>query len=224
MTDDARRAQLETAEARGNALFDAVERAGLIAPGKSETELSDEIHQFAATHFAVTRHWHKRIVRAGANTLCIFTDDPPVRMIEPDDIVYLDFGPVLEDWEADLGRSYALGDDPQKHRLVADLPRLFAHVQAHYHATADITCDELYAFAQNAARDAGWQFGGIIAGHTIEGKFPHPPIPPAGRLIAAGNHTRMRDRAPDGTERHWILEIHLVDKARKYGGFYERLL
>jgi len=33
-------------------------------------------------------------------------------------------------------------------------------------------------------------------------------------------------RAPDhlGRERHWILEIHLVDPARTFGGFYERLL
>jgi hypothetical protein len=27
-----------------------------------------------------------------------------------------------------------------------------------------------------------------------------------------------------GGARHWILEIHLVDQARTFGGFYERLL
>jgi Xaa-Pro dipeptidase len=33
-------------------------------------------------------------------------------------------------------------------------------------------------------------------------------------------------REPDhlGRERHWILEIHLVDRARTFGGFYEQLL
>ncbi len=33
-------------------------------------------------------------------------------------------------------------------------------------------------------------------------------------------------RSPDhlGRERNWILEIHLVDRARTFGGFYERLL
>jgi hypothetical protein len=43
-------------------------------------------------------------------------------------------------------------------------------------------------------------------------------------MIAAGNHTRMRDPDSAGNERHWILEIHLVDQARTFGGFYERLL
>lgn len=224
MTGTSRRAMLEAAEARGNALFDAVEAAGLIAPGKTERALNDEICAFARERFGVTQHWHKRIVRSGPNTVCIFSDDPPDRIIAADDTVYLDFGPVLEDWEADLGRSYALGADPEKQRLVADLPRLFAAVQAHYRGQPDITCDELYAFAQESAAHAGWTFGGVIAGHTIVGKFPHAPAPRAGRLIEAGNRTRMRDPDSNGEERHWILEIHLVDRARGYGGFYERLL
>jgi Xaa-Pro aminopeptidase len=219
-----RRAKLEEAEARGLAMFDAIERAGLIQPGKREDVLNDEINAFARDRFGVKAHWHKRIVRAGPNTVCMFQDDPPVRTIEPDDTVYLDLGPVLEDWEADLGRTYALGSDPEKNRLVADLPRLFDVVAAHYHATPDITAEALYAFARKAADGAGWLFGGVIAGHTIHGKFPHAPVPPANRMIAKGNAKRMRDPDEKGDERHWILEIHLVDKAKTFGGFYERLL
>jgi Xaa-Pro dipeptidase len=32
--------------------------------------------------------------------------------------------------------------------------------------------------------------------------------------------------APDanGVRRHWILEIHFVDRARQIGGFFEELL
>jgi Xaa-Pro dipeptidase len=219
-----RRQKLEEAEARGNALFDAIEREGLIAAGKREDELNEEIHAFARDRFGVKAHWHKRIVRAGPNTVCIFHDDPPVHTIAADDIVYLDLGPVLEDWEADLGRSYALGRDPVKQKLVANLPRLFDIVQAHFRASPDITAEELYAFACRTAEDAGWLFGGVIAGHTIAGKFPHAPLPRAGRMIEAGNTIRMRDPDAAGNERHWILEIHLVDKARTFGGFYERLL
>jgi Xaa-Pro dipeptidase len=225
-----RRAGLETAEARGNAMFDAVERAGLLRPGISEKELDDQIFILAKRDFGVNIHWHKRVVRAGANTLCTYYDDPPVRMIAPNDTVYLDFGPVFANddlqWEADLGRSYALGDDPEKKRLVADLPRIFEIVKAHYHATPDITGAELYAFAQNAARDAGWIFGGTIAGHIV-GEFPHAQLVPGDRdlhRIAPANPKRMRDPDDNGRERFWILEIHLIDKARTFGGFYERLL
>ena len=221
---DERRAKLEEAEAMGLAMFDAIEREGLIRPGKREDELNAEINAFARERFGVKAHWHKRIVRAGPNTVCIFSDDPPVHTIGSEDTVYLDLGPVLEDWEADLGRSYAMGDDAEKKRLVADLPRLFDVVAAHYRATPDITCDELYAYACKTAEDAGWLFGGEIAGHTIHGKFPHAPVPRGGRLIERGNKSRMRDPDSAGNQRHWILEIHLVDKAKTYGGFYERLL
>jgi hypothetical protein len=219
-----RRAKLEEAEAKGLALFDAIERERLIVPGKREDELNDEIHAFARDRFGVKAHWHKRIVRAGPNTVRIFSDDPPVHTIGAEDTVYLDLGPVIEEWEADLGRTYALGRDPVKQRLVADLPRLFDIVQAHYHAHSDITAEALYAFACATAESAGWRFGGVIAGHTIHGKFPHEPLPRDGRMIAAGNRTRMRDPDSAGNERHWILEIHLVDQARTFGGFYERLL
>jgi Xaa-Pro dipeptidase len=133
---------------------------------------------------------------------------------------------VFEDWEADIGRTYALGSDPEKKRLVADLPRLFDIVQAHYVATPDITGAELYAFAQQTAQDAGWLFGGTIAGHIV-GEFPHAQLVPGDRVqhrIAPGNNRRMRDPDDNGNERHWILEIHLIDKARSFGGFYERLL
>jgi len=221
---DERRAKLEEAEAKGLAMFDAIEREGLIRPGKREDELNEEIHAFARDRFGVKAHWHKRIVRAGPNTVCTFYDDPPVHRISPDDTVYLDLGPVLEDWEADLGRTYAMGSDPEKKRLVADLPRLFDMVAAHYRATPDITAEALYAHACKTAEDAGWLFGGVIAGHTIHGKFPHAPLGREGRMIAAGNKSRMRDPDGEGHERHWILEIHLVDKARTFGGFYERLL
>ena len=36
-----------------------------------------------------------------------------------------DFGPIFEEFEADLGRTYVLGADPVKHRLAADLPVIF---------------------------------------------------------------------------------------------------
>jgi Xaa-Pro aminopeptidase len=227
---DGVRAALLAAEARGTALFAAIEREGLVAPGKSEKELDGEIYILAKRDFGVTTHWHKRVVRAGANTLCIFADDPPIHTIAPDDIVYLDLGPVFEagnaQWEADIGRSYALGNDPAKKRLVADLPRLFEIVKAHYYASPGITGAELYAFAQGAAKEAGWEFGGTIAGHIV-GEFPHAQRVPGEReqhRIAPANAKPMRDPDANGNERHWILEIHLVDRTRRFGGFYERLL
>jgi Xaa-Pro dipeptidase len=96
---------------------------------------------------------------------------------------------------------------------------------AHYRATPDITGAELYAYAQRAAEDAGWTFGGAIAGHLV-GEFAHAHIPGDKDLmrIHPQNARPMRDLDELGRERHWILEIHLVERTNAYGGFYERLL
>ena len=138
---------LQAAEARGLAMFDAIERAGIIRPGKTEKDVDNEIYILAKKDFGVDVHWHKRLVRAGINTVCVYAENPPSRMIGPDDTVFLDLGPLFAganaQWEADLGRSYALGNDPEKKRLVADLPRLFDVVKAHFEATPDITLEEL---------------------------------------------------------------------------------
>jgi hypothetical protein len=45
-----------------------------------------------------------------------------------------------------------------------------------------------------------------------------------GSYIAPGNTTPMRRHDKAGRQCHWILEIHLVDAARRFGGFYEQLL
>jgi Xaa-Pro aminopeptidase len=220
-----RRAALIAAEKNAEALLAEIEAAGLIAAGRSESEVEDDIGALAQTRFGVERHWHRRIVRAGANTLTTANDYPPVRIIEPDDTVYVDLGPVFAEWEADIGRTYALGSDPAKNKLVADLPRVFERVQSHYHASPGMSGAELYAFALHAADDAGWAFGGAIAGHIV-GEFSHMTLPGDRDLnrISLKNPTSMQSNDSIGRPKHWILEIHLVDHARKFGGFYERLL
>jgi hypothetical protein len=131
-TEQTRRAALIAAEKQAEALLAEIEAAGLVAAGRSETEVEDDIGALALARFGIERHWHRRIVRAGPNTLTTAWDYPPARIIAPDDTVYVDLGPVFEEWEADIGRTYALGSDPAKNKLVADLPRVFARVQSHY--------------------------------------------------------------------------------------------
>jgi hypothetical protein len=223
--EDTRRTELEAAQAKALRLFDAIERDGLVRPGVTEREVQDRIGELAAREFGVEKHWHKRIVRSGPNSITIAGDNPPDRTIEADDIVYVDLGPVFEAWEADIGKSYVLGKDPQKHRLVADLPRVFAEVQTHYRKDPGMTGAALYAFARDAAAAAGWRFGGKIAGHLVS-EFAHALIPGDKALyrISPLNPTPMNDPDGKGRQRHWILEIHLVAGDGSFGGFYERLL
>jgi Xaa-Pro dipeptidase len=223
--ETARRAALAAAEDKARGLFDAIEAAGIIAPGRSEADVDDDIAALALSRFGVERHWHKRNVRAGANTVTTFHDNPPLRVIEAEDTVYVDLGPVFEAWEADVGRTYAVGQEAAKQALVAALPVVFVDVRAQWLAAPDMTGAELYARACATAAAHGYVFGGDIAGHTV-GEFPHAVWPGDKALtrISPQNDRPMTDPDHLGRPRHWILEVHLLEPGKQWGGFYERLL
>ena len=73
--DEISRALLD-AQRKAEGLFAAVIELGVIAPGKLESEVSADIHAIAKSRFRVSRHWHKRIARAGSNTVLTYHDDP----------------------------------------------------------------------------------------------------------------------------------------------------
>ncbi|MBR7620811.1 aminopeptidase P family protein [Phenylobacterium sp. 20VBR1] len=223
--EPARLASLYAAQAQAQALFAGIEAAGLIRAGVLESVLSNEIHALAAEQFGVQAHWHRKIVRTGANTVATFHDPTPDLTIAADDILFLDFGPVFDNWEADFGRTFVLGDDRVKQALRRDLGVVWTELRDVYEAHPDITGEQLYAEAHRAAERRGWIFGGQIAGHLV-GEFPHTAFPGerSVSLIAPGNDMRMRDRDADGRERYWILEVHLVEPQGRFGAFSEELL
>lgn len=223
--ESTRVAELRTAQDRAVALFHDIEARGLVRAGVSESQLNQEIFELARTEYGTTTHWHKRIVRAGRNTLLPYAENPPDLLIGEDDILFLDLGPVFTNWEADFGRTFVIGSDPVKLKLRDDCARVFALGKRHYQKTPDITAQELYAFVQNLAVDFGWEFGGPIAGHLL-GEFPHEKI--SGDKVTLYVHpqspTPLRSLDEHGQPRHWILEIHLVDRRHEIGGFFEELL
>lgn len=223
--EETRVANLVDAQSKAQKLFDEVEARGVIAAGVTEIEASDAIRDLAAEMLGVSEHWHKRIVRAGPNTLEVFQSEPPERVMEADDIAFCDFGPVFSDWEADFGRTFVIGADPHKILLRDTLPVVFDAGRKYFQCEPDVTGEQLYAHMVQLAADHGWTFGGQIAGHLV-GEFPHENID-GERIesyIAPGNGTIMRRTDRAGRRCHWILEVHLVDRERQIGGFYEQLL
>jgi Xaa-Pro aminopeptidase len=220
-----RAARLMEAQAKAAELFAAVETRDVIVPGVRETEASNAIRDLAAEMFGMDRHWHKRIVRAGPNTLQPYRKNPPDRVIGADDIVFCDFGPIFEKWEADFGRTYVLGHDPVKFRLRDALPVTFDAGRRFFDEHEDVTGEQLYAHMVSLAKEAGWEFGGSIAGHLV-GQFPHEKISgdAVESYIAPGSDHPMRRHDANGQICHWILEVHLVDRDRQIGGFFEELL
>ncbi len=103
-----RKTNLLRAQKNAEQLFLEAERRGLIAAGKNEKTLNTEMYELAYEMFGIRKYWHKRIVRAGKNTLLPYKENPPDLLIGESDTVFFDFGPVFEEWEADFGRTVQL--------------------------------------------------------------------------------------------------------------------
>lgn len=222
---DSVRLNLVKAEKIAVALFQEVENRNLIFAGKDEETLNKEVFQLAKELFDIDKHWHKRIVRCGENTLYPYKENPPNKVIQDNDILFFDFGPIIENWEADLGRTYVIGNDPMKLKLKKDIETAWQETKDWFDKQTTLKASELFEFAVTKAKAYGWEFGGEIAGHLI-GEFPHESLEPGNYqlYIHPDNHNDMFDLDSNGEKRNWILEIHFIDRDLKIGGFYEQLL
>ncbi len=207
-------------------LFADVEANGLIVSGKTESQLSAEIVQLAKDKFGVETHWGKKIVRAGVNTLLPYSGDGPDQVIQEDDIVFFDFHPVFEGWEADLARTYVVGNDPLKLKLKKDIEAAWHIANEWYFKQTALTGAGLFNYCADLAKSYGYEFGNPISGHII-GYYPHEqPDDPADLCLDAhpDNHVDILQLDKSGNPRHWMLELHFVDKKNKIGAFFEQLL
>jgi Xaa-Pro aminopeptidase len=217
--------KLIEAEEKALQLFKTAEARGLITHGKSERQLNEEIFKLAYELFGIEKYWHKRIVRSGPNTLHPYHENPPDLEIQKDDILFFDFGPIFEDWEADFGRTYVIGSDPLKLKLKNDIESAWHQTKQWFEKQSGLTGAQLYDYTFELAKQYGWAYGGEIAGHII-GQFPHEKLDPGdyGLYVHPGNHNDMFLPDKNGKKRDWILEIHFVDYEKKIGGFFEQLL
>ncbi|MEP6618982.1 MAG: M24 family metallopeptidase [bacterium] len=220
------REKLTFAEQKGKELFNTVEERGLIVSGKLESELSKEVVDLAKDVFGIEDYWHKKIVRTGPNTMQPFDGNPPDRLIQENDILFLDFGPIVEGWECDLGRTYVLGNDPLKLKLKSDVEGAWQEARDWYRQQTSLTGAEFFTYVMDLTKRYGYEFGNVIAGHLV-GRFPHEQPDDPNDLcfdIHPQNHSSILLLDKHGNTRNWILEIQFVDRANNIGGFFEQLL
>ena len=217
--------KLIDAEAKSHQLFNAIEERKIIVAGKSEEQINTEIYNLAFELFNIEKYWHKRIVRAGTNTLKPYDANPPDLILQKDDILFLDFGPVFENWEADFGRTYVIGNDPLKHKLKADIELAWYEAKNWFSKQTKLTGAQFHQYIIELAKQYGYAYGGQLAGHLI-GNFPHERLEPKnyGLYVHPENPNDMFLPDANGNKRHWILEIHFVNTEKQFGGFFEQLL
>ena len=107
----------------------------------------------------------------------------------------------------------------------ASCTHVWAKGRDYFDAHPDVTGAELFDHVVELSHAAGWEFGGTIAGHLV-GEFPHEKISgdAVESYIAPGSDNPMRRTDRTGRGCHWILEVHLTDPDRRFGGFHEELL
>lgn len=144
-------------------LFDEIEKRQLIIPGKTEKQLNDEVHSLAFELIGTKTYWHKRIVRSGKNTLLPYKENPPNLVVQDDDILFFDFGPVLSKWEADVGRTYVVGNDPLKLKLKNDVEKCWYDTKRWLQHKTTCSTAEIFTYVSEYAQS---RVG------NLEGKLP----------------------------------------------------
>jgi Xaa-Pro aminopeptidase len=220
-----REKSLIEAQKRAQELFSTIEDRALIRSGITERTLNSEVYNLALELFGIKKYWHKRIVRAGPNTLLPYQENPPDLMIEKDDILFLDFGPIFEEWEADFGRTYVIGNNLCKQKLKEDVERIWQLGKTFFEGNKEIKSFELFNYVRSVAADAGYDWAMEHCGHLI-GEFPHENIArdQVDGFIHSDNQGALRDLHPDGSKKFWILEVHITRPKEKIGAFFEQLL
>jgi Xaa-Pro aminopeptidase len=187
--------------------------AGKMKPGMKE----GEAYTFAKELFAeygAEKKWHPTKIRFGKNTLKTFRElsDPDV-VLQENDILFLDLGPVFFGHEADVGKTFVLGTDPEAQKLISAGESIFQKVSEHWQKTGE-SGEYLYEYAQNLARDWGYELEtGGGSGHRIS-DFPH----------AIHHKGTLRSFSQTPQSCRWILEIQLRDFAHDRGAFFEDIL
>ncbi len=162
----------------------------------------------------VARYWHKTHVRMGVNTQKSFSEAslPGVRL-QPNDIYFLDLGPVFDGYEGDAGATFTVGSDAEMVRAAGDVKWIFETVQARWRSHAESGAS-LLRFAEQTAQRRGWKlYQPGSPGHRIS-DFPH-------RLYHTGTLEQL-ETAPAADR--WVLEVHLHHPVRRFGAFYEDIL
>ena len=198
--------------ARDKTLEVILEASKQIRAGMNEKETKALVQEIQ-TQTGAQKSWHPPQIRFGENSLLSFGKIGPDVVLHENDIFFLDLGLVFDGHEGDVGRSFALGTDPEMKRCCADVEAIWHEVRDHWSTTRSSGKD-LYVFAASRAEARGWRLSLQEAnGHRIA-DFPH----------AAKIRGSIEGFEQKPASDRWILEIQIRHPERNFCAFYEDLL
>jgi methionyl aminopeptidase len=149
----------------------------------------------------------------GPNTTKDFmAQSEPGVVLQPNDIFFIDIGPIYGDTEGDAGETFVVGDDPEHYKAKVDVRAIWEDVRAMWFSKGS-TGQELYEFARQAANERGWLLNMDLSGHRLS-DFPH----------SAHYDGSLADISFRPNPNLWVLEIAIAHPERTFGAFYEDLL
>lgn len=199
-------------EARSRARAAVQDLASRVVAGMTEEEGLALARRTLRAH-GFEADWVEPCVRFGTNTLKKYAEpsDPGV-VLGRDDVWYVDVGPLWRGHECDYAETFAVGGDPDRHRLARDAREIFGRAQDHWRS-ARATGVGIYRYAAAEAVSRGWQLDADMAGHRL-GAYPHAAFHEG--LLATADFTPSSGL--------WMLEIQIRHPDRPYSAFFEDLL
>jgi methionyl aminopeptidase len=186
--------------------------ADKVKAGMAEEEAKD-MARTILTSLGMRRGWHHIIVRCGRNTTKDFmARSEPGVVLQDNDIFFIDIGPIFQDCEGDAGDTFVLGDDPDHHRAKTDVRAIWEDVRRQWFDTHS-SGEELYRYAEEAARARGWKLNLDLSGHRLS-EYPH----------SAHYDGPLAEVAFRPNPNLWVLEIAIAHPDGGFGAFYEDLL
>lgn len=187
------------------------ELSSFIRPGMTEADAHSLYKDLCKKH-PVEKQWHPPKIRFGPNTLKNFREESVPYTLKEEDIFFIDIGPTYRSHEADYGETFVLGNSHEMKYLANCSRKVFDEVREHWTKTSE-NGPKLYAFAKERASYYDLLLNQEMDGHRL-GDFPHH-IHFKGALLEC-------EEAP--APNAWILEIHLQNKERTIGAFFEDIL
>ncbi len=188
------------------------EIARAVRPGMVEEDAVAHARE-VLTRLGLHATWHPVRVRFGPNTTrAMKQPSAPGVVLRDDDIFFVDIAPRYRAWEGDGGASFTVGDDDLLRRCARDAEELFHDVRGQW-SRLGWTGARLYEYADQRARQMGWQLNFDLPGHRLS-DFPHAALHTGSLADADFRPAPLR----------WVLEIHLRDPQGRFGAFFEDLL